>query len=169
MREIMTWLLLALGSIYNLNAQTISEGDRGFINAVAQSNMLEVKLGELARTHGEADKVKILGEHMVADHTKAEEELKAFAAKKGVVVPTNLNEENYRIYNKLVKKQGKDFDKAFTKCMVKDHKKEIAEFEKFTKKGDDAELKTWAEKALPILEHHKTMSEEACKAVKKKS
>jgi putative membrane protein len=166
MREMMTWMLILISSIFNLKAQNVTESDRKFIMEAAQANMLEVKLGELAQTHSQTDKVKVLGDHMITDHSKAGAELKELAAKKGVVVPTDLDEDGKKVYNKLVNKQGEDFDKEYTKCMVKDHKKDIGKFKKEADKGDDTELKAWAQKTLPTLEHHKTMSEEACKAVK---
>src|SRR6185369_16937748 len=117
-------ILLSTG----INSQNISETDRVFINEVAQANLLEVKLGELAQTNTTTDKVKVLGQHMIDDHTKAENELKALASKKGIVVPANLNEKGFKLYKKLVKKQGEGFDKAYTKCMVEDHKEDIDKF-----------------------------------------
>jgi putative membrane protein len=159
-------MIIGMMSFCDLEAQTISENDRQFINEAAQANMLEMKLGELAQTHTTTDKVMVLGRHMIEDHGRSEGELKTLASKKSVVLPTNLDAEGYKVYDKLVKKQGKDFDKAFTKYMVKDHKKDIDRFKKQAEKGDDAELKTWAQNTIPKLEHHKKMSEEACKAVK---
>src|ERR1041385_5985219 len=148
-------IVLVLLNTHKIASQNISEKDRNFINEAAQGNMLEVKLGELAQTNTTTDKVKVLGQHMIDDHTKAENDLKALASKKGIVVPANLDEKGFKVYNKLVKKQGKDFDKAYTKCMVKDHKEDIEKFKKQAEKGDDADLKAWAQNTLPTLEGHK--------------
>jgi putative membrane protein len=159
-------MVIVLLSVNKIISQNISEKDRNFINEVAQGNMLEVKLGELAQTNTTTDKVKMLGQHMIDDHTKAGNDLKALASKKGVVVPSNLDEKGFRIYSKLVKKQGKDFDKAYTKCMVKDHKEDIDKFKKQADKGDDTDLKAWAQNTIPTLENHKQQAEDACKTVK---
>jgi putative membrane protein len=161
-----TLILITLLASKGIISQNISESDRKFINEVAQGNMLEVKLGELAQANSSTDKVKLLGRHMIDDHTKAESDLKALASKKGVVVPVTLDEKGFKTYNKLLKKQGEDFDKEYTKCMVKDHKEDIEKFKKQAEKGDDADLKAWAQATIPILEGHQKQAEDACKAVK---
>jgi putative membrane protein len=45
--------------------------------------------------------------------------------------------------------------------MVKDHKKDIAAFEKEAKDGEDADVKAWAEKTLPTLNEHLKMVQDA--------
>lgn len=160
-------LFLALGASA-LNAQTFSEKDTKFVKAAADAGLMEVKLGELAQANGTSQEVKNLGSMMVTDHTKANNELKALAAKKNIALPEAMSAKAQKHYEMLAKKQGADFDKAYSKCMVKDHKKVICMFKKEAKKGDDAELKQWASNTVPTLEHHKQMSEETCKAVKNK-
>ncbi len=150
------------------SAQTaVSDKDRDFAQKAAMANLAEIRLGELAQSKATTPEVKTLGKHMVDDHTKAYNDLKALAAKKNITIAGVLDEKNQKNYDNMMKKQGNDFDKAYTKCMVKDHKKDICLFRKESKKGDDADLKTWATNSLPTLEHHKQMSKDACKAVKK--
>jgi putative membrane protein len=55
---------------------------------------------------------------------------------------------------KLEGLNGTDFDKAYSKMMVKDHVDDISEFEKEVKKGQDADVKSFAENTLPTLRHH---------------
>jgi putative membrane protein len=148
-------------------AQTASEKDMKFAREAAEGSMMEIKLGELAQTNGSTAEVKSLGTMMITDHTKANDELKALAAQKNISLPGTMSDKAQKHYDKLAKKQGKDFDKAYAKCMVHDHKKDICLFKKEAKKGDDADLKQWASNTVPTLEHHKQMSEETCKAVHK--
>jgi putative membrane protein len=42
---------------------------------------------------------------------------------------------------------------------VKDHKKDVKEFEKAEKKAEDADLKAWITKTLPTLQEHLRMAE----------
>jgi putative membrane protein len=148
-----------------LNAQ--SNRDKDFAKEAAEGGLLEVKLGELAKSRGTSETVRELGSQMVIDHTKANNELKTLVASKNISVPATLSSKGQKCYDKLAKKEGKSFDKAYTHSMVKDHKKNVCKFKKEAKKGDDAELKSWAANTLPTLEHHKEMSKDACKAVKK--
>lgn len=129
--------------------------------------MLEVKLGELAQKNGVSAEVKKLGSHMVTDHTKANNELKAIADKKGLSVPKSLSEKSQKKYDDLASKKGKDFDKAYSDAMVDDHEKVISMFEKHAKEGDDADLRLFAANTTPTLRHHLQMSKETCDVLKK--
>ena len=55
---------------------------------------------------------------------------------------------------KLAKLSGAEFDKAYIDMMVKDHKKDVAEFEKESKGAKDSDLKSWASTTLPTLQDH---------------
>jgi putative membrane protein len=161
------FIFIALTYTFSFNAQNVvSDKDAEFVKEAAIGGLLEVRLGHLARSNGSSPEVKKLGEHMVIDHSKANDELKSLASKKNINLPADLDEKAQKTYDHLSSKQGKEFDKAYTKCMVKDHKKDIRLFKMQAKNGNDQELKTWANHTLPTLEHHKEMSEETCKKIK---
>ena len=149
-----------------VNAQS-SDRDKRFIEEGAQGGLMEVKLGELAQAKAVAPEVKTLGRQMITDHSRSNDSLAALAARKNVTFPTTLSEKGQATYDMLAEKQGADFDKAYAKCMVKDHKKDIREFKEEAKKGDDVDLKGYASAMVPILHHHKHMAKYACKALKK--
>jgi len=69
-------------------------------------------------------------------------------------------------YDELAKKTGVDFDKAYLSAIIDDHKKNIKLFERESKRGDDAELKSWATNTLPTLRHHLEMAQTIEKDVK---
>jgi len=148
-------------------AQNLDKADKDFVMEAADAGLMEVKLGQLAMTNGESDEVKTLGKHMIDDHSKANNELKALASKKAVTLPETLTADAQKTYDDLSKKKGADFDKEYAHLMVKDHKKVIGKFKHEAEKGTDADLKSWASKTLPTLEHHLEMSEKACKDKKK--
>jgi putative membrane protein len=147
-------------------AQKNSKNDMDFVNDAAQAGLLEVKLGELAKTKGSSNEVKTLGEHMLTDHTKANNELMSLASKKSFTPPNMLDKEGQKHYDELSGKSGEDFDKAYTELMVKDHEKVISKFKKESNSGDDQDLKAWATRTLPTLEHHLMMAKDAKEKVK---
>ena len=55
---------------------------------------------------------------------------------------------------KLSEKSGKEFDRDYMSMMVKDHQDDVDKFEKMSKDGNDADLKAFATKTLPILRAH---------------
>lgn len=141
------------------------ENDTEFAVKAADGGMLEVQLGELAQQRGINPEVKNLGKMMVEDHKKANEELKALAQTKNISLPTVMSEDCQKTFDDIASKTGEDFDDAFTDHMVKDHKKDIDAFKKEAEKGDDPDLKSWAQGKLETLEHHLDMAKVAEKAV----
>jgi putative membrane protein len=91
---------------------------------------------------------------MVTDHSKANDELKQLATTKGLTLPATLSAEHQKTADELAKKKGKDFDKAYMNDMVKDHEKDVAEFQKQSTSAQDPDLKAWATKTLPTLQDH---------------
>jgi putative membrane protein len=145
---------------------TNMEDDSKFMVGAAEGGMMEIKLSELALANSSSAKVKELAKHMVKDHTAANTELMALAAKKNVTLPSELGEKCTKTYNELASKVGADFDKGYADVMIKDHKNAIGDFKKEAEKGKDSEVKAWANEKLPTLEHHLSMSESTQKAVK---
>jgi putative membrane protein len=56
--------------------------------------------------------------------------------------------------NKLAGLSGADFDRAYVNMMVKDHEKDVKEFEKASAKAKDPDVRAWATSTLPTLRDH---------------
>jgi putative membrane protein len=147
-------------------ANSLSDQDKKFADAAAKGGMMEVMMGQLAAGNAENATVKSLGQMMVKDHGKANDELKSWASTIGYTLPTSLDAEKQKKYDELKTKKGAEFDRMYTDLMVTDHKKDIAEFKKQSNEGKEASLKSFASKTLPTLEHHLMESEKAKNAVK---
>jgi putative membrane protein len=131
--------------------------DKKFVKEAAIGGMAEVELGKLAQQKASSDAVKQFGQKMVNDHSKANEELKAAATKDGLELPTELDKKHQKLMDKLSKLSGPEFDKAYIKNMVKDHKKDVSEFQDEASKGTMPGIKEFAQKTLPTLEQHLQM------------
>lgn len=145
---------------------SLSDQDKMFADAAAKGGMMEVMVGKLAAMNAESAIVKSLGEMMVKDHSKANDELKKWAMTVGYTLPTAMDADQQKMYDDLKAKKGKDFDKAYTDLMVSDHKEDIAVFKKEASAGSEASLKSFASNTLPTLEHHLMEAEKAKSAVK---
>jgi len=107
--------------------------------------------------------VKKFGQHMVEDHSKANEQLAKLCADKGVDLSGDkpkMDKHAEKAVEKLSKKEGADFDKQYVSDMVDDHEKDVTEFEKAAETLKDTDLRTWAAKTLPTLQAHLTMIKE---------
>lgn len=141
--------------------------DATYAVMAANGGLLEVQLGKLAQTKATSPKVIEFAKMMVEDHSKANNELMALAGTKTITLPAILDNKKQKDYDDFAKMDKKDFDKAYTEYMVKDHKEDIEAFKKEASEGKDAELKAFAAKHVPILEHHLQMAEQANTAVQK--
>jgi putative membrane protein len=140
-----------------------SRSDRAFLKSAAEGGMDEVKLGELAQANGMSTTVKEFAARMVADHSKMGEEVKNVAASKNVSLPTSITLMQEASYKLLQAKSGEAFDKAYITAMVKDHKADIAAFQKEADSGSDPDIKALASQALPTLHEHLRMAENAAR------
>lgn len=141
------------------------ENDTEWAVAVADLGMLEVEASKLALERATTPAVKDFAQTMVTDHTKANEELKAAASQKNISLPAALSDKSQKKLNDLREKSGKDFEDAYTDCMVKDHKEAVDKFKKQAEKGEDADLKSWAAGKVATLEHHLEMAKATEKTV----
>ena len=139
--------------------------DSAFAKKAAEGGMAEIKLGQLAADKATNKGVKDLGQRMVDDHTKANDSLKTAAAKNDVTLPTKLDEKDQATYERLSKLSGAEFDRAYTKDLVKDHKADIAMFRHEATEGKDPAIKQFAASTLPTLESHLRQGEQTLQAV----
>jgi len=136
-----------------------------FAVKAAEGGMAEVALGKLALERAANPAVKEFGQRMVVDHTAANNELKAIAAKKNIQLPTDLDADQKSTVDKLSKLSGAEFDKKYMSDMVKDHEEDVEEFQTQAEKGNDPDIKAFAAKTLPTLQSHLQMAREVSKKV----
>jgi putative membrane protein len=135
-------------------AMTISTADQGFIFAAAQGGMTEMKLGELASTNGMRDDVKHFGQMMVKDHTAINDDLKALGTQKGVALPDGLDARHQAMVDKMAALTGSAFDDAYIKGMIKAHQKDAKAFNAEAAATQDADIKSFLDKSIPVVEAH---------------
>jgi putative membrane protein len=136
------------------NQNKLDAKEAAFIKETARAGHMEVKMGQIGKDQGQSSEIKQLGERIVKDHTKANEELTAIASNKGVDLASDASKHAHDDMNKLNGKSGADFDKAYAEHMIRDHKKDIAKFEKASRECKDTELKAFIDKTLPTLRQH---------------
>jgi putative membrane protein len=156
----------AAGTTTNDAAQSVSSGDKKFVEKAAEGGMAEVQLGQLAAQRAQSDQVKQFAQRMVSDHTAANDKLKQVASQKGIALPTDLDSSSRREYDKLQKLSGSKFDREYMSHMVSDHKKDVKEFQSEAKSAKDADIKSFASTTLPTLEEHLKLAQSAETAAK---
>lgn len=128
--------------------------DRHFAMEAAQGGMMEVDLGQLATQKAASQAVKDFGQRMVTDHSKANTQLQQIASQKGMSLPTALPADMKQERDKLAGLSGAAFDQMYMSHMVKDHEKDVKEFEMEAEKGADPAIRSFARETLPTLRQH---------------
>jgi putative membrane protein len=152
-------MLLTIGSVAAADSDKGNHPDGKFFKEAAQGGLAEVALGQLAVDKAESEAVKNFGQRMVTDHGNANQELQTLAASEGVTLPTDMGKEHKALLKKLSGMSGAEFDKAYMKEMIKDHKKDVSAFKKEAEQGKDEDVKNWAAKTLPTLQEHHTLAQ----------
>lgn len=142
----------------------LSASDMRFVKEAAQGGIMEVKMGYMGVQNGQGSQVKNLGQKLIQDHTAANKELEQLAARKGVVVPQELDPHHQQELDRLSKLTGAQFDQAFIQHAVTDHQKDIKKFQTAAEKATDQDLRAFAQRTLPVLQQHLDMAKSAQQA-----
>jgi putative membrane protein len=104
--------------------------------------------------------VRQFGEEMVTDHSQANQELQAIAKQQDLTLPSRPDSASVATEQRLQSSSGAAFDSAYARDMVQDHQQDVADFQKESSSGQDPALKAFAQKYLPVLQHHLQMAKQ---------
>ncbi|MBS1660331.1 MAG: DUF4142 domain-containing protein [Bacteroidetes bacterium] len=135
-------------------ATVLTKDDADFLVSAISGNMMEVELGTLAQAHSNNSRVKAFGAMMVEDHGETGKKLKELGMAKKLVLPDSMSNDQKKEIESLKKKTGNDFNRAYMRLMVSDHKNDIKEYEKQARTGTDPRISNFASNTLPILQKH---------------
>jgi len=135
-----------------------SKADQRFVTEAIQADLAEVQVGKLAQQKGDNDGVKQFGQMLEQDHSQHLQKAQQLASQIGVTAPTEPSSQQKSIYDKLSKLSGPSFDKQFAVAMVKDHKEDVAKFERKAKEKNP--VGEFAGQSVPALQKHLQTAEE---------
>jgi putative membrane protein len=138
----------------------LSPADRTFATKAAAGGQAEVALGRLATEKAGSQPVRQFGQQMVTDHSQANQELQAIAKQQNLTLPSKPDSASLATEQRLQASSGAAFDSAYARDMVQDHQQDVADFQKEVSSGQDPALKAFAQKYLPVLQHHLQMAQQ---------
>jgi putative membrane protein len=165
-------ICLSLNTMAHLTpavAQTVTQhvalaSDSNFIQMAGSLGLLQAKLGKLAQEKGSSDAVRDFGKRMVADYSKANEEL-ATAAKQAAYPRLVLLRQHQQIYDRLSGTGRSAFDKSYMAEMVSEHDDAVRLFEQEAKNGRVQVLKQLASGMLPAVQLHQGVATQTAASV----
>jgi len=134
--------------------------DKAFVRQALQGGMAEVQLGQLALQKSTNPDVKQFAQKMVDDHTKLGDAMKQLAQQMNVKPPDSLSGKDKSTVAKLSALNGDEFDKAYIKDMVKDHKQDEKEFKQEAENASNPALQSLASQGGQMISQHLQMIEQ---------
>jgi putative membrane protein len=145
------------------SSQDFSE--RAFISKGMEGGMAEVQLGQLAQQKSESNDVKQFAAKMVNDHGQMGEKwFKPVAQQMGISEPKGPSKKDKKEIEKLQGLSGQDFDREYITMMVKDHQKDLKEFQSEAQSAQDPTVKQIADKGSQVIQQHLQIIEQIAKA-----
>ena len=130
-----------------------------FVHEAAISDMFEIQSSQLAsgQTTG---MTKQFAEKMITDHSKTTSELKPLAMKAKVDVPSAMDSTHQKMLDKLKGLKGDEFVKEYHTDQYSGHQDAVSLFTRYSKGGENPDVKSWAAKTLPDLQGHLKMAKD---------
>ena len=126
-----------------------------FLHDMAEINVAEVELGELAARQATNPAVKQFGQRMVDDHKTANEQLKQVASSLRVDLPSQPDDAHETLAERLDNLEGAAFDREYIAAMVKGHEEAAAKLKKHVSAPELAPaVKEWASDTLAHVQKH---------------
>ena len=95
----------------------------------------------------------------MTEHAKVAEELKQLASSKQIAVSDQPGAKHKLQIDKLGRLEGQQFDKEYAASIgVAAHKEAVKLFTDASQKAGDPDIKAFAAKTLPTLQHHLDMA-----------
>ncbi|MEU1184748.1 DUF4142 domain-containing protein [Streptomyces sp. NPDC005820] len=95
----------------------LSELDREFVTKVRLAGLWELPAGQLAQQRGTTEAVRTAGQHLIEGHTFLDERVRDVAAKLGLGLPNEPNDQQKAWLAELNATQGVDFDRKFANIL----------------------------------------------------
>ena len=124
-----------------------------FVNTAASSDMYEIRSSEMALQMSQTEGVKTFAQQIIADHTKASQEL-VQAAAPDMVPAAEMLPKHQQMLAELQAAGTANFDAVYAQQQQAAHTEAVALFQGYAQAGEDPEVKAFAEKTLPVLQMH---------------
>jgi putative membrane protein len=131
----------------------LASPDQTFLTKALMGDNSEMALGQMAQQRGASAATRDFGRMLNEDHAAAKAKALPVAQQHGVADTSEMAPEAKAEAKKLGTLSGPAFDREFARYMVRDHTKDIADFEKESKRGDSASA-ALARETLPDLRKH---------------
>jgi putative membrane protein len=142
-------------------AAAVSRSDAEFLTKAAQAGHAEVEGSKIAVAKAVNTQVRGFAQQMIDEHSKTNAELAALALAKGVAIPAQPSLGQSTKIQFLSGRDGAGFDRRYAETLgVGAHRDALRLFQKAATGASDPDIKAFAAKMVPALQHHLEMATE---------
>jgi predicted outer membrane protein len=164
-------LLLLPGNAQSLAAQasgpgtqqppsSLSHSDKSFLRDAAEENQAAIELGQLAEQRGFSAAAKNFAGTLVAERSRAQQELLAVAHRVHLALPLRLNRRDRKAKQRLEKHSGPQLDRLFLARMAADLDRQYGSYEDTAMSTHNPTVKQYIENLLSDVKHQDQMAKE---------
>ncbi|MGK5052311.1 DUF4142 domain-containing protein [Janthinobacterium sp. RB2P8] len=151
--------LLSGIAINSIAAAAPGAYDKQFLSKAADAGSTEIAASKMAQSKSSNPEVKTFAGAMLTDHTTLAAELKQLASSKQIEISDQPGAKHRAQIDKLGRLEGQQFDKEYAASIgVAAHKEAVKLFADACQKASDPDIKAFAKKTLPALQHHLDMA-----------
>jgi putative membrane protein len=132
--------------------------DSKLIFQMASSNIMEVRLGQMAQQKASNSSVKQFGQQMVTDHTNLENQLTGLVSKNNTNFQPSMSKENEAEVSRLEKLSGAQFDQQYMTSMIQHHQQDVSTLQSQGQSAKSGEARQMIAAALPVLQQHLSLA-----------
>jgi putative membrane protein len=145
------------GPVSSTNAGNIT-ADMPFVRHASSSNLMEIRLGQLAQSRATNEAVKQFGQRMVTDHTRMQNQLTATASQMGQTLTPTIDVQHQNQISSIERLSGQNFDRAYMNLMIRGHQEDVNEFQSRGQSASSIQIRNLANFNLPLLQQHLSLA-----------
>ena len=129
-----------------------------FLSMAGSSDQFEIQSGQLAQQRSQDQRIRQIGQMLVADHTNSTQQLLAAAQAAGITPPPpQMTPEHAQMLSQLQAAGPGQFDAAFRSIQIQAHQQALALHQNYAAGGDVPALRTVATNIVPVVQNHLNM------------
>ncbi|MGN6769534.1 MAG: DUF4142 domain-containing protein [Rhizobiaceae bacterium] len=139
----------------------VAPSTEDFVKEAATSDMFEIESSKLALERSD-EATKAFAQQMIQDHEKTTADLKGLvtSGKVQATLPAAMTDAQAKMLNDLKSMKSDEFTEKYHSEQVDAHEDAVDLFKRYGDEGEQADLKAWAAKTLPTLQHHLEMAKQ---------
>ena len=139
--------------------------DANLIRDVINTNLLEVRLGQIGDRNAVNPSVRQFAQRMISDHSRLQNEWTSMASSNGVSVNAQLDNASAAKVDQLNRLSRWEFDRSYMNLMIQGHQDAVNRFQNEGQYAQSAAVRARVANDLPILQQHLSLAQQVGKQV----